>query len=391
MKNKLIMVLQNIIGYNSEVELMALVLASFLITLISIPIIIKLSIRFDLLDKPNDRKVHKNAVPTLGGLGIYMGFLFTAVFWLTKDHSLISLAFLISTFILFLTGIVDDLKELSALRKLLVQLLTASFVVASGVRVESLYGFLGVYEMALPIQYVFSILLIVGVTNAFNLIDGIDGLAGGLSFINAIVLGTILWMGGDIAFALVSFSLAGSLLGFLRYNFNPAKIFMGDTGSLIIGFITAVLSIKAIALGNGGAVLLPNPASLIVVIGILLIPVYDTFRVAILRISKGVSPFKPDKSHIHHLLIETGFKHKKSAIILYLANLTLIFAAFQLCENKLVYALPILMILTVFLTEMLTIRRLFLNRINRKLLFSKVKSLKMENRFLTRKLEQMVR
>jgi len=178
----------------------------------------------------------------------------------------------------------------------------------SGIRITSFDGLFGINELSLSAQYSLTILAIVGITNAFNLIDGIDGLAGGLSFMSLVTLGLFLTISGDANTALVAFALAGAVFAFLYFNFNPAKIFMGDTGSLILGFIIAVLCIRLMQVNvfAPNAILTNAP---VFVLGIVLIPVFDTLRVFAMRTWSGRSPFEADKKHIHHLLTNAGFSH----------------------------------------------------------------------------------
>jgi UDP-N-acetylmuramyl pentapeptide phosphotransferase/UDP-N-acetylglucosamine-1-phosphate transferase len=191
----------------------------------------------------------------------------------------------------------------------------------------------------------------VGVTNAFNLIDGIDGLAGGLGFMSLVTLGFFLTMNGDINTALIAFALAGGILAFLYFNFNPAKIFMGDTGSLLLGFVTAVLCIRLIQVNDA----VPNPVlphAPVFVLGIVLIPVFDTLRVFGTRIWKGHSPFTADRTHIHHLLTNQGFSHGFAAkLICFIHGFVLIEVYFMrsLKQEFLFVILVLLMLGSTFL------------------------------------------
>jgi UDP-N-acetylmuramyl pentapeptide phosphotransferase/UDP-N-acetylglucosamine-1-phosphate transferase len=202
----------------------------------------------------------------------------------------------------------DDIKDLSAKYKFIIQIALATLIALSGIRIQSFDGLFGIHELPLSSQYTFTILAIVGITNAFNLVDGIDGLAGGLGFMSLVTVGMFLTISGDSNTALVAFALAGGILAFLYFNFNPARIFMGDTGSLILGFVVAVLCIRLLQVNthNVAPVLQSAP---VFVLGIVLIPVFDTLRVFSIRIWKGKSPFEADRTHIHHLLTNAGFSH----------------------------------------------------------------------------------
>lgn len=309
--------------------------ASF-ISMRLIPLIIKLSAQLGLTDKPNERKVHVNPIPNLGGIAIFIGFIISTLGWMiaygaTDGVNVSVITVIYGLIILFVMGIIDDQTEMKASHKFLIQIAVALGIAASGVRIDSFNGIFFIWDLPLFVQYLFTILLVVGLTNAFNLIDGIDGLAGGLSLINTLVIGIGLYNPNEFLSSLIAFGLAGALFGFLWYNFNPAKIFMGDTGSLVIGYLMAVLGIFLL---NRDKVIIGSPENLhtaqttILVVGIFILPVYDTIRVFARRLAKGHSPFKPDKTHAHHLLISVGFNHKKSAIILYVANLLIIGVAF---------------------------------------------------------------
>jgi UDP-N-acetylmuramyl pentapeptide phosphotransferase/UDP-N-acetylglucosamine-1-phosphate transferase len=175
----------------------------------------------------------------------------------------------------------------------------------SGIRITSFEGLFGIYDLPLVAQYTFTLLTIAGITNAFNLIDGIDGLAGGLGFTSLTILGLFLTMNGDIVSALIAFSLAGSIVAFLYFNFNPAKIFLGDTGSLVLGFTIAVLCIRLMQVNTLTAL----PHAPLFILSLVFIPVFDTIRVFATRMWKGKSPFQADRTHIHHLLTNAGFSH----------------------------------------------------------------------------------
>ncbi len=372
-------------------------LVGFLVTLGIIPKIIKFTKKHRLIDDPTldkeQRKMHKDPIPTLGGVGIFIGFIVSAAFWMftSKNEAIPFVA--ISLIILFITGIFDDLTDLRASFKFLIQIGTAILVAQAGLRIDPVTIFFSEnpnldFLRSDYFQYAFSVFLIVGLTNAFNLIDGINGLAGGLAFMNTLVLGAILILARhNFLFGVIAFGFAGSLLGFLKYNFvYPAKIFMGDTGSLIIGFLMAVLGIVLIKGSVGAATFEPIDIRglTIIVVGILLLPVYDTLRVFTERILKKSSPFKPDRTHVHHLLIETGSNHKKAAIILYIANAIIITMAFLLKSTKPIIAIPFLFILATILSESINLKRLFIAIAKGKDAEVKSEKLSDENRLLSR-------
>ena len=293
--------------HDYKFALLCLVTA-FIVTLLTIPPIISLIKRYGVLDMPNARKEHSSPIPTMGGIAIIAGMMTALFLWFPFNSQLTQVCFFFSITVLFAVGIMDDLKDLSARYKFIIQIGLAFLIALSDLRITSFNGLFGIDELPLAAQYTFTILAIVGITNAFNLIDGIDGLAGGLGFMSLITLGIFLTMSGDVNTALIAFALAGSILAFLYFNFNPAKIFMGDTGSLVLGFVIAVLCIRLMQV-NGSAINPVLPHAPVFVLGIVLIPVFDTLRVFAVRIWKGRSPFLADKTHIHHLLTNTGFSH----------------------------------------------------------------------------------
>ena len=294
-------------------------ITAFVITLITIPPIISLIKKYHLYDIPNARKEHASPIPTMGGIAIIAGMITALFLWFPFSNQVAQISFFFSITVLFGLGIMDDLKDLSAKYKFIVQLGLAALIALSGIRITSFEGLLGINELPLMAQYTFTILAIAGITNAFNLIDGIDGLAGGLGFMSLVTLGMFLTMSGDANTAMIAFALAGGILAFLYFNFNPAKIFMGDTGSLVLGFVVAVLCIRLMQVN----VFVANPVlphAPLFVLGVVFIPVFDTLRVFAVRIWKGRSPFQADRTHIHHLLTNAGFSHGFAAKIICLLH-----------------------------------------------------------------------
>jgi UDP-GlcNAc:undecaprenyl-phosphate GlcNAc-1-phosphate transferase len=284
---------------------------AFVVAMIVMPPLIKVINRFKLFDVPDNRKEHITPIPTMGGIASCAGMIAGCVLWFKFTRDIFTISLFFSIAILFFIGVMDDLKNLSARYKLAIQLAVALLIAFSGVRITSFNGLFGIYELPVSAQYSFTLLAIAGITNAFNLIDGIDGLAGGLGFMSLVMLGLFLTLSGDINNAIIAFALGGGLLGFLYYNFNPARIFMGDTGSLVLGFVISVLSIRLIQLNTGQATIIPHIS--IFALSIVAIPVFDTLRVFTLRIWAGKSPFSPDKNHIHHLLTNNGWSHSFAA------------------------------------------------------------------------------
>lgn len=290
-------------------------ISAFVVTLLVMPPLITLLKKYRMYDVPNARKEHSYLIPTMGGIAITTGMMIALLLWFPFSNELGQKCFFFSIIVLFALGIMDDLKGLSARYKFIIQLALATLIALSGIRITSFDGLFGLHQLSLTAQYSVTILAIVGITNAFNLIDGIDGLAAGLGFMSLVTLGLFLTISGDVHTALVAFALAGGILAFLYYNFNPAKVFMGDTGSLLLGFVISVLGIRLmqVNLAASKPVVLHAP---IFVLGIVLIPVFDTLRVFFLRLWKGQSPFVADKAHIHHLLTNAGFSHSFAAKVI---------------------------------------------------------------------------
>lgn len=327
-------------------------ITAFVVTLITIPPIISLINKYKLYDVPNSRKEHSMPIPTMGGVAIFAGMMASLFLWFPFTTAIAQICFFFSVIILFALGIMDDLKDLSARYKFIIQIGLATLIALSGIRITSFDGLFGITELPLSAQYTFTILAIVGITNAFNLIDGIDGLAGGIGFMSLVTLGMFLTISGDNNTALIAFSLAGGILAFLYFNLNPARIFMGDTGSLVLGFVVAVLSIRLMQVNVYAAkpVLANAP---VFVLGIVLIPVFDTLRVFALRIWRGKSPFVADKTHIHHLLTNKGFSHSFAAKLICFVHGFILVEIYWLRNLRQELTLVILIVFMLFVAMML--------------------------------------
>jgi len=290
----------------------------------------------NLCDEPGERRSHTVTTPSLGGIAIFAGMIFSIVLW-TPFHIFDDLQYILCAFIIiFLIGAKDDIVPISPRMKLGGELFAAGIIVwKSGVVLTSLYGVFGIYEMPDIVSVPLSIFTIIVIINAFNLIDGINGLSGSIGTLIATVLGTWFYLVDEIGLALVAFALAGALIAFLKYNYTPAKIFMGDTGSLLVGLVSSILIIKFIQF-HDPAHMTPERAQYVfdsvpaVAIGILILPLFDTLRVFTIRILKGKSPFSPDRTHIHHLLLDFGFSHMQSTGVLVMVNIGFIFLVFFL-------------------------------------------------------------
>ncbi len=282
---------------------------SFLVSLIGMPPIIWCANKNGIVDKPNGRKVHKKPTPLLGGTAIFIGFTVTFIIFAGFSLKVVSIVF--CSAILVILGFLDDVYDIGAKKKLVIQILCSIIVVASGIRVNiSEYITQNLY-FSLLIDASISICWIVGIINAINLIDGLDGLAGGVSLIASVGFIFLLGKrGSDHIGFLIALSIAGSILGFLFYNFHPAKIFMGDMGSTFIGFILAILGIISLNIPE-------NPASMVAPIIILAVPIFDT-GLAIVRRAINKQPLLvADKQHLHHRIMGKGFSQKQTVIIIY--------------------------------------------------------------------------
>ncbi|MEO5892008.1 MAG: MraY family glycosyltransferase [Ferruginibacter sp.] len=303
---------------------------AFLITFFAIPIIIQVSREKKLFDEPDERKVHKMVIPTLGGLGIFGGFILALLLGAPLGSGELQY-FVAAAIVIFFLGIKDDILVLSAAKKFVGQLVAAGIIIKfGGVQITNMHGFLGITEIPHIASIIFTLFTVIVIVNSFNLIDGVDGLAGSLGLLTAIIFGSYFTYVGQTMYAVMAFSLAGSLVGFLIYNFSPAKIFMGDTGSLLIGLINSIMVVKFINIAGNETMKLPLVAAPALGMAILLVPLLDTLRVFSLRILARRSPFSPDRTHVHHFLLDLGFSHRKVTLLCVGTNIGFIALAFFL-------------------------------------------------------------
>lgn len=319
-------------------------ITAFLITFLAIPSIIRVSVIKNLFDEPTERKAHKSSIPTLGGLGIFAGVVFAYTFWSAGLNTVSTQYIVAAIIVMFFIGIKDDIVELTAHKKLYGQLFAAIIIVFfADIRITSLCGVFGIYQIPYWVSSFITIFTILTIINAYNLIDGIDGLAGGIGAIASFTFGLWFYNYGQIGLCILAFSLFSSLLAFLVYNFSPANIFMGDTGSLIVGLILSVLGIKFIELSfESLPYAFPFRSSPAMALAILIVPLADTLRIFIIRLMNGRSPFHADRNHIHHQLLDLGLTHREAALTLYLVNIGFIITALMLrniSSLKLLYIL----------------------------------------------------
>ncbi|MEI6882943.1 MAG: MraY family glycosyltransferase [Bacteroidota bacterium] len=360
---------------------------SFIICLLMIPVIIRLSTKYNLVDNPNERKVHKVPISRLGGLAIVLGILATVPLWFISGNVNFLLHLLAGMIILIIIGVTDDLRELTPKVKFLGQILAALLIAHAGLLIDNMFGIFGINNLPHLIQYMLTVFIVAGIINAFNLIDGIDGLAGGLALINMSGFFLLFFLSGEYSIALISASVIGALFAFLKYNYHPAKIFMGDTGSMILGFMLSAAGILSLVMSRHPNSYFNYTETAIIVFSIFLLPVYDTIRVFSGRIINKKSPFSPDKTHIHHLLMQTGFNHPKSAKILYSANIVLIITGFLLRSEKLALVAPLLLLEVILFSEFLTLYKLVKALFTGRRLTNKTLRMKVDNRLIMDNLE----
>ena len=299
-------------------------LLTFVLVCYAIRKIIYISHKKHLFDEPSElRKVHITRTPNLGGVAIFSVVLIAACFFLPRtggDHQNYVLA---GSIVIFFLGLTDDLVGMNPNKKIFGQLVAALIVVLpGGMHFTSWQGFLGLGEMPYWLGVLTGVLFILLITNAFNLIDGINCLAGSIGLLACLGFTCLFWKMQMTGYYFLALALCGCLAGFLIYNRTPARIFMGDTGALLLGFILSVFSIVFIESNKAGLFIVPlfkgAPA---IVLGLLIIPIYDTLRVFILRIIQGKLPFSADRSHLHHRLIDLGLSHIQATGVLLLANI----------------------------------------------------------------------
>ena len=325
---------------------------AFGVVLLTTPSLIKVAILKRLFDEPTEeRKLHKRVIPTVGGIIIFAGTFFSFVLWFPSDalldidvgnsnylknalalevtkSALNDFKYILATvLVLFFVGAKDDIIGTAPIKKLAAHIFAALIIVLmADIRIKSMYGIFDVFDVPFWASIFISLFAIIVIINAFNLIDGIDGLAGGIGFIACMIFGIWFYLSSDIVMSLLSFSLAGSLFAFLFFNFSPAKLFMGDSGSTTIGLMLAVLSIKAIGTPHADVsnTIISEIHRPLFVMSVLCYPLIDTLRIFVYRSVKGVSPFGADRNHIHHALLDKGMSHRAISLTLYAASIFIV-------------------------------------------------------------------
>ena len=311
------------------------IIISFILAIKMFPVIICLANEKDLMAVPETRSMNTKNTPNLGGVGIFIAFSLSIMILgglksFEQFHIGQLLLLLAAITIMFFLGVKDDLIGISPRKKFLGQALAAVLVILiTDVRIHNLDGLFGIWELPYIVSVLISLLFFVFIINAFNLIDGIDGLAGTIAIIASTVFGFFFLLQGDHLLMLISFILVGALLAFLRFNFSEKnKLFMGDSGSLFIGFLLTYQSICFLGMNTAESIWFTMPNKPVLILAILSFPILDTFRVFIIRIKQKRSPFSADKNHIHHRLMCLGISHKQCTLMLALVNVFVIVVAF---------------------------------------------------------------
>jgi len=310
-------------------------ITGLIVALVAIPPIVRVSIAKKLVAVPNGRTSHNGHIPALGGVAIFASVILGTNLFITNDNSTEFRYIIAGLVIVFFIGLKDDLVNLGWAKKLGAEIIAALLVVVlADVRIATFHGMIGIDTLSYGVSVAFSLFVFIALINCFTLLDGIDGLAGGMGIFISLIFGIWLnWLGYD-NFAVLSFSLAGALACFYAFNVfgQKNKLFMGDSGSLLLGFLFSVLSIKILCCEVSPGDPHYMKAFPSVVMGVMILPIMDTLRVFTLRILSGKSPFHADRTHLHHILLELGFNHFQASTSLILVN-ALLFGVTVLLRN----------------------------------------------------------
>lgn len=333
---------------------------SFTIAFLFFPVLIKLLSKWKVFDSPGRHKIHQHFTPSMGGLPIVVGIIFSLLIALPLSELAKFKFFFISITLMFITGLRDDILTLSPRQKMISQFLPIIILVVFGnSMLHSFYGIFPEFYFNQYVAWAITIFVILILTNAYNLIDGLDGLAGTVGLIALLIFGFWFFSTENYPLALISFSFAGAIVAFLIFNWQPSKIFMGDTGALTIGFLLSYLGIQFMnqnyALPESDS--LRFQSSISTVVCILIIPVFDTLRVIILRLRRFESPFHADKNHLHHQFLKLGFSHSKSVLTIGCINLFFVALAWVLRNQKDALILPIIIVLCLAINQALEIAK----------------------------------
>jgi UDP-N-acetylmuramyl pentapeptide phosphotransferase/UDP-N-acetylglucosamine-1-phosphate transferase len=345
---------------------LAAAVTSFVICFMIIPVIIKYSLEKNLVDIPGRRKIHKKITPSMGGIAIFLGFSIASLIWIDISQWKNIRYILIALLVVFFIGVRDDLVPLKPHLKLLGQVLAAGILIfLFDLRLKSFYGFLGIDDVPLLVSYLITLFTMVVITNSFNLIDGLDGLAGFIAAIALLAFGTWFFLAGDTTYAILAFGMMGSITAFLVFNWEPSEVFMGDTGALVIGMTLAIFAIHFIDYNFNLPASHPYrfTGSIAPAIGILIVPLTDTLRIFLIRVTRRQSPFTPDKSHVHHSIMRLGLSHKGTTLVLGLFQCLFIGTCLLLGNRSDNVVIPLLVIASILLSILLN--RLIQNRVRK--------------------------
>jgi UDP-GlcNAc:undecaprenyl-phosphate GlcNAc-1-phosphate transferase len=343
---------------------LAAAITSFVIAFLIVPVIIKYSLAKNLVDIPGRRKIHKKVTPSMGGIAIFIGFFISSLIWLDIQGLGYIKFILVALFVIFFIGVRDDLVPLRAMVKLVGQLMAASLLIfLFDLRIKTFYGLFGVHELPDIVSYIITYFTIIVITNSFNLIDGLDGLAGTIAIVALLAFGIWFYLVDDLIFSVLSFAMLGGIFAFLIFNWEPSEVFMGDTGALVIGMMLAILAIHFINVNYSLPAMTPYKfnGSVGTAACIIIIPLVDTLRIVILRISKGQSPFAPDKSHVHHAIMRLGMTHSQTTLTLGGVQILYIVLAITFHKFGDIYVLSGLLVLSFLLS--VTLDRLIISRL----------------------------
>ena len=334
-----------ILFLNNDLILIESLLLAFMITYISVPSIVEVAKIKKLYDVPNGRTSHEVVTPTLGGMAIFSGFVISSMIFVNIAEIVYVQYILASMIVIFFLGLKDDIVGLGPLKKFVGQIIAAGIVIdLGGIKLESFYGIAGIHGLDYYSSDLFSLFVIIAIVNALNLIDGIDGLASGVGIIATAAFGTWFYLNGNVQLTILSATLIGALMAFFIFNVfaKRNKLFMGDIGSLMLGFMLSIFAIKFIELNRVSQTIYTIPSAPAVAIGILILPIFDTLRVFGIRMAKGRSPFKADKRHVHHYLLELTGSHGKATCILLAVNVLFILLSFLLRDLRITILIAIL-------------------------------------------------
>ena len=310
---------------------------TFMLSYFLIPKIRAKALKLNLKDTPDIRSSHTIPVPTFGGIVFYISYILILFFAQSLDSNHVSITLIASISILFFTGLLDDFRNLSPKIKFLCQIIgVALLMFQPDFRILSFHGFMGIYEIPLYVSVGGSMFFLLGLINAFNLIDGIDGLTGITGVIVASFYSYMLYNLGYFFYLSISLATIATLLAFLRFNFsNKRKIFMGDTGSLVIGLVLGILTLKLLSVADDAYSSLSfYRAQLpLFLIAVLFVPLLDTMRVMFLRLTSGVSMFKPDRNHLHHIIVDFGLSHRKASFFIGFVNFSVALIMFFVIQK----------------------------------------------------------